>query len=116
MPQLPDDGAPIRIAMWSGPRNLSTALMRSFEARGDCAVSDEPLYAHYLDATGLDHPGREATLASQPRDWRVVAEALVGPGFQMSCAATTALVAVFGALRRFDLSGLPRWSRPILSV
>ena len=43
-------------------------------------------------------------------------EALIGPGFQMSFAATTALVAVFGALRRFDLTGLPRWSRAILSV
>ena len=42
--------------MWSGPRNISTALMRSFESRGDCHVTDEPLYAHYLVATGLDHP------------------------------------------------------------
>ena len=46
----------IRIAMWSGPRNISTALMRSFEARDDCFVTDEPLYAHYLDVTKLDHP------------------------------------------------------------
>lgn len=43
-------------------------------------------------------------------------EALVGPGFQMSFAATTALVAAFGALRRFDLNRLPKWTRPILSV
>ena len=73
------EGAPARIAMWSGPRNLSTALMRSFEARGDCVVVDEPLYAAYLAATGLEHPGREDVLASQPTDWREVAAALDGP-------------------------------------
>ena len=49
----------IRIAMWSGPRNISTAMMRAWENREDCTVSDEPLYAAYLAATGLDHPGRE---------------------------------------------------------
>lgn len=58
----------MRICGWSGPRNVSTALMRSFEARGDCAVVDEPLYAAYLAATHKDHPGREAILASQPTD------------------------------------------------
>ena len=57
-----------RLAMWSGPRNISTALMRAFDARGDCAVVDEPLYAAYLHATGLDHPGRDEVLASQPTD------------------------------------------------
>ncbi len=46
-----------RIAMWSGPRNLSTAMMRSWENRPDTEVLDEPLYAAYLAATGLDHPG-----------------------------------------------------------
>ena len=63
---------PLRIAMWSGPRNLSTALMRSFGNRPDCTVVDEPLYAAYLAATGLDHPGRDEVIASQPTDWRVV--------------------------------------------
>ncbi|MEQ1567562.1 MAG: sulfotransferase [Myxococcota bacterium] len=57
-----------RVCAWSGPRNLSTALMRSFEARGDCEVVDEPLYAAYLAATGVDHPGRAEILASQPTD------------------------------------------------
>ena len=57
-----------RIAMWSGPRNLSTAMMRSFENRADCSVVDEPLYAAYLAATGLDHPGRDDVIASQPTD------------------------------------------------
>lgn len=70
---------PIRIAMWSGPRNISTAMMRSFEARGDAAVSDEPFYAAYLDRTGVDHPLREAVMASQPRDPAAVAAMLQGP-------------------------------------
>ena len=70
---------PIRIAMWSGPRNISTAMMRSFGARADTAVVDEPFYAAYLAATGLNHPLREEVLASQSTDWRDVASALVGP-------------------------------------
>lgn len=73
------DVAPIRIAMWSGPRNISTAMMRSFEARGDAAVSDEPFYAAYLERTGLEHPMRDAVLASQVRDPREVAAGLLGP-------------------------------------
>jgi hypothetical protein len=67
----------VRVAMWSGPRNISTAMMRAFENRPDCAVVDEPFYAAYLAQTGLDHPMRDAVLASQPTDWRVVADALV---------------------------------------
>lgn len=69
----------VRICMWSGPRNISTAMMRSFENRSDCAVSDEPFYAAYLAETGLDHPMRDEVLASQPTDWRAVAAALAGP-------------------------------------
>jgi hypothetical protein len=72
-------GEALRIAMWSGPRNISTAMMRSFENRPDTAVADEPFYAAYLRATGLDHPMREAVLRSQPTDWRRVAESLIGP-------------------------------------
>ena len=49
---------PIRIAMWSGPRNISTAMMRSFENRPDTAVIDEPFYAAFLKVTGIDHPLR----------------------------------------------------------
>src|SRR3569623_898231 len=63
--------------MWSGPRNISTAMMRSFENRPDCAVVDEPFYAAYLARTGLDHPMRDEVLASQPTDWRAVAETLM---------------------------------------
>lgn len=66
----------VRIAMWSGPRNISTALMRAFENREDAAVVDEPLYGHYLKATGLEHPGGEEIMASQDCDWRAVAEQL----------------------------------------
>jgi len=70
---------PLRIAMWSGPRNISTAMMRAWENRGDCAVSDEPLYAHYLAHTGLDHPGREDVIAAGDGDWRRVVAMLAGP-------------------------------------
>lgn len=69
----------IRIAMWSGPRNLSTAMMRSFGARPDTAVSDEPFYAAYLAASGADHPMRAETLASQANDWRDVVSHITGP-------------------------------------
>jgi hypothetical protein len=69
---------PIRIAMWSGPRNISTAMMRSFGARLDTAVTDEPFYAAYLAATGLEHPMRAEVLASQPQDWRAVVSQLLG--------------------------------------
>jgi hypothetical protein len=68
-----------RIAMWSGPRNISTAMLRSFGGRPDTAVTDEPLYAHYLQATGIGHPGRAEVLASQSTDWREVAAMLTGP-------------------------------------
>ena len=73
-------GGVTRIAMWSGPRTVSTALMRAWENRPDTVVTDEPLYAFYLTATGLDHPGRDEVIASQPQDWRVVLRELTaGP-------------------------------------
>ncbi|MCB1032900.1 MAG: HAD family hydrolase, partial [Acidobacteria bacterium] len=65
--------------MWSGPRNISTALMRSWGSRPDAYVCDEPFYAHYLEHTGIEHPGREEVLASQERDWRKVVQWLTGP-------------------------------------
>ena len=65
----------VRLAMWSGPRNISTALMRSWENRPDTRVVDEPLYAYYLAQTGLNHPVREEVIAAGDPDWeRVVAE------------------------------------------
>lgn len=70
---------PARIAMWSGPRNLSTALLRSWGNREDTTVTDEPLYAHYLDTTGIDHPARAEILATSDHDWRRVTAWLTGP-------------------------------------
>ncbi len=66
------------IAMWSGPRNLSTAMMYAFAARGDCAVWDEPFYAAYLRLTGMDHPMRDQILAAHEADSLVVASACTG--------------------------------------
>ena len=69
----------LRLAVWSGPRNISTALMRAWENRPDCTVTDEPLYAAYLAATGLDHPLRDEVIAAGDTDWRRVAAFLTGP-------------------------------------
>jgi hypothetical protein len=69
----------VRIAMWSGPRSLSTAMMRAWENREDTAVVDEPLYACYLAETGIEHPMKEEVLASQSADWQEVVAALGGP-------------------------------------
>ena len=65
--------------MWSGPRNISTAMMRAFENRPDCFVVDEPLYGAWLELTGEDHPMREEVIAAMETDWRKVTEALTGP-------------------------------------
>jgi len=67
-----------RIFMWSGPRNISTALMYSFAQRDDTRVVDEPLYAHYLSVTGALHPGREDVLAAQNKDGGEVLKRLLG--------------------------------------
>ncbi len=79
-----DDGrgaetAIVRIAMWSGPRNISTAMMRAFENRADTLVMDEPFYAAELAATGRDHPMRSEVIAAGPTDAAVVAARLLGP-------------------------------------
>ena len=79
LPASRDTSASLRVAMWSGPRNISTAMMRAWENRGDCAVSDEPLYAAYLAATAADHPMREEVIAAGETDWRKVDAALLGP-------------------------------------
>jgi hypothetical protein len=64
--------SPLRIAMWSGPRNISTALMRSWGNRSDAFVCDEPLYAHYLLKTGIAHPGADEVVRHYETDWRRV--------------------------------------------
>ncbi|MEP3276691.1 MAG: hypothetical protein ABJN26_27365 [Stappiaceae bacterium] len=68
---------PVRIAMWSGPRNLSTAMMRSFGNRKDAIVIDEPFYAAYLHLTGLEHPMREEVVAAGPIDPAIAVEGLL---------------------------------------
>ena len=69
------------IAMWSGPRNLSTAMMRSFENRKDTVVFDEPFYAHYLSVTELNHPGRDEILDFQSTNWNEVVEKCTNTSF-----------------------------------
>jgi len=69
----------VRVAMWSGPRNISTAMMRAWENRPDTVVVDEPLYAAYLARTGLAHPGRDEVLAAQPTDVDAAVLALHAP-------------------------------------
>ncbi|MCH7702338.1 MAG: HAD family hydrolase [Planctomycetes bacterium] len=65
--------------MWSGPRNISTAMLRSWGNRADTFVCDEPLYAHYLVQTGIEHPGRDEVIASHETEWRKAIEWLTGP-------------------------------------
>jgi hypothetical protein len=70
----------VRVAMWSGPRNISTAMLRSWGSRPKTIVSDEPLYAHYLEKNpAIAHPGRQETLANHESDWRKVVAWLTGP-------------------------------------
>lgn len=67
------------LAMWSGPRNISTAMMRAWENRADTVVEDEPLYGPYLATTGVDHPLAAEVIAAQGADWRWVVERLGRP-------------------------------------
>ena len=70
----------IRINLWSGPRNVSTALMYAFAQRRDTRVVDEPLYAHYLRVSDADHPGKEEVIGAMIADGeRVVQEVILGP-------------------------------------
>ena len=69
----------IRIAMWSGPRNISTAMMRAWGNRPDTHPIDEPFYAHYLAETNISHPGRDEVLENCEADWRKVLNHITGP-------------------------------------
>ena len=91
------------IAMWSGPRNLSTAMMRSFENRKDTAVLDEPFYAHYLSITGLNHPGRDQILDFQSTNWDEVVQKCTNPNFQEKILSYQKHMAQHN-LRGFDIS------------
>ncbi len=73
---------PIRVAMWAGPRNISTTMMRSFENRPDTTVVDEPFYSYYLTRTGADHPMREACIAALPPTFEGVVALLNGPALE----------------------------------
>ena len=68
----------MRLAVWSGPRNISTAMMYSFANRSDFVAVDEPFYASYLYYTGLNHPMRDDILGSQSTDPREVIATLTG--------------------------------------
>lgn len=77
---IPDMSQPVvRLAMWSGPRNISTAMMRSWGNRRDAVVCDEPLYAYFLKATGKPHPMADEIIAHHESDWQRVVEWLTGP-------------------------------------
>ena len=73
---------PLGIAMWSGPRNISTAMMRAWGNRPDTTVVDEPFYAFYLKTTGKDHPVAEEVIAAGETDWRKVVAELTGSRHQ----------------------------------
>jgi hypothetical protein len=70
---------PIRIAMWSGPRNISTAMMRAWGNRDDTIVIDEPFYAYYLKVTAIEHPGADEVISTGETDWRKIVTHLTGP-------------------------------------
>ena len=74
----PSPDAPVRIAMWCGPRCRSTALLRAWQSRPDTAAADEPLYGVFLAHTEADHPARQSVLDQYPTDWRDVAADLAG--------------------------------------
>ena len=67
------------IGMWSGPRNISTALMRSFENRSDTAIIDEPFYAFFLNKTGIKHPIYKKVIETYDTSWDDVSNTLTGP-------------------------------------
>jgi hypothetical protein len=73
-------GTATRIAMWSGPRNISTAMMRSFENRPDTHVIDEPFYGAYLATTGIDHPMCKEVMASVETDPVAIGKSMVSNG------------------------------------
>ena len=97
---------PVRIAMWSGPRNLSTAMMRSFGNRADTSVWDEPFYASFLVATGIDHPMRDDVIRHHESDPAVVARACAGP------APGNAAIFYQKHMTHHMVDGMPLWWTP----
>jgi len=72
-----------KIALWSGPRNISTALMYSFANRSDTAVVDEPLFGYFLEHTGVWRPSREEVLATMETDASNIVDTLINPPTDM---------------------------------
>jgi len=70
------------VAMWSGPRNISTAMLRSWENRSDSVVVDEPFYAHFLEHTGINHPMADQVIAAGNTDWQSIIQDLQTPPSQ----------------------------------
>ena len=68
-----------KVAMWSGPRNISTAMMYSFHNREDCHATDEPLYANFLLSTGIAHPGAKEVIEKHESNLEIVISELTGP-------------------------------------
>jgi hypothetical protein len=95
-----------RIAMWSGPRTSSTALMRAWENRPDTCVVDEPLYAFYLERTGCVHPARELVLGSQPTQWEVVLDTLTTAPFPEGTTISYAKMMTHHLLPEVDRAAL----------
>ena len=103
-------GAPVRIAMWSGPRNLSTAMMRSFGSRTDTQCIDEPFYAAYLALTGLNHPMREEILAAYSTDPVAVA-------FNLAHGPAGGAVVYQKHMTHHMVPGIPRhWMRGVINA
>ena len=71
-----DEGT--RVAMWSGPRNISTAMMYSFDNRSDCFATDEPLYANYLLSTKTAHPDADEVIDHYETDLESIISHLTG--------------------------------------
>ncbi|MEO0883551.1 MAG: HAD family hydrolase [Pseudomonadota bacterium] len=102
--------APKRIAVWSGPRNLSTAMMRSFGSRRDTLCIDEPFYAPFLDLTGLPHPMRAEILACHCADATAVAN-------QLSEGPAMAPVIYQKQMTHHMVNGIPRaWMKRVTHV
>lgn len=105
----PDGPRPVvRIAMWSGPRNISTAMMRAFENRPDTIVWDEPFYAAELAATGRDHPMRAEVIAAGITDPARVAARLTGPLADVDASKPAARVFYQKHMTHHMITGFPR--------
>ena len=112
-----------RIAMWSGPRNISTALMYSFRERADTTVIDEPFYAHYLRVSGREHPGYQEILVSQDQHSEQVVQNVIQSEystpvvfFKQMCHHLVEIDLSFLESYNLNLSLLLDFSRPVTKL